>query len=137
MRLLLLCTAMVSLLASGCALRPRYRDFVSAKTESKQLQLQLTDGDGVPLPNAKVEFSEFKNRVQLSTAADGTFTVPVEKKYLDENPVFVVQVPPGVTSYRVAVWTPPPLVLPPPASPPAVEPTPAPASPAPAAGSTP
>jgi hypothetical protein len=133
---------MVSLLTSGCALRPRYRDFVSAKTESKQLQLQLTDGDGAPLPNAKVEFSEFKNRVQLSTAADGTFTVPVEKKYLDENPVFVVQVPPGVTSYQVAVWTPPPLVMPPPAAPPAVEPTPAPAStpatPAPAAaGSTP
>ena len=133
----LLPLAVVLGLSSSCALRPKYRDFVSSKTTSKDVALLVTDGAGAALPNVKVEFSEFKNRLQLTTGADGVVKLPVEKKYLDENPVFVVQVPPGVTSYRVAVWTPPPLVLPPPASPPAVEPTPAPASPAPAAGSTP
>ncbi|MDX2011067.1 MAG: hypothetical protein SFW67_12785 [Myxococcaceae bacterium] len=119
MRPVLFGIVVVFLLAQGCALRPRYRDFVNAKTEGKQVQLQLTDGVGAPLPNAKIELSEWKNRLQLTTAADGTFTLPVEKKYLDENPVLVVQVPVGVSAYAVAVWAPPP---PPPA--PVVPPAP-------------
>ncbi|MCU0698298.1 MAG: hypothetical protein MUC96_17480 [Myxococcaceae bacterium] len=128
MRPVLLGTAAVVLLAQGCALRPRYRDFVTAKTEGKQVQLQLTDGVGAPVPNAKVELSEWKNRLQLTTAADGTFTLPVEKKYLDENPVLVVQVPVGVSAYAVALWTPPPPPAPVvPATPPGELPPPAPA----------
>jgi hypothetical protein len=118
--------AAIVLLAQGCALRPRYRDFVTAKTEGKQVQLQVVNGDGAPLPNTKIELSEWKNRLQLTTAADGTFALPVEKKYLDENPVLVVQVPPGVTAYTIAMFTPPPApVMPPPTLPaPAAEPAP-------------
>jgi hypothetical protein len=131
MRIACVITAAV-LLSQGCALRPRYRDFVTAKTEGKQVQLVVVDGVGAPLPNTKVELSEWKNRLQLTTAADGTFTLPVEKKYLDENPVLVVQVPPGVSAYAVAVWTPPPPPIMPPPALPAPTPEHAPAVPSPA-----
>lgn len=99
--------------STSCALRPRYRDFVSASTEGKQVQLLVTDGAGVALPNVKVELSELKNRVQLTSGADGTLSLPVEKKYLDENPVLVVQVPQGQRSFVLAL-APPPLPAPPP-----------------------
>lgn len=101
-------------LASSCALRPRYRDFVTAKTDAKSVQLLVTNGAGAPLPNVKVELSELKNRVAMTSAADGTFALPVEKKYLDENPVLVLLLPQGTSSYALTI-APPPL---PPAAPP-------------------
>ncbi len=100
-------------LASSCALRPRYRDFVTAKTDAKAVQLLVTNGAGAPLPNVKVELSELKNRVAMTSAADGTFSLPVEKKYLDENPVLVLLLPPGTSAYALTL-APPPL---PPAAP--------------------
>jgi hypothetical protein len=104
----LLPVVMVLGLSSSCALRPKYRDFVSSKTTSKDVALQVTDGAGAPLPNVKVELSEFKNRLQLTTGADGVVRLPVEKKYLDEDPVLVVQVPVGVQAFTVALAPPPP-----------------------------
>jgi hypothetical protein len=101
-------------LGESCALRPRYRDFVSARTEVKSVQLLVTDGAGAPVPNVKVELSELKNRIAMTSAADGTFSLPVEKKYLDENPVLVLLLPQGMSTYSLAL-APPPL---PPASPP-------------------
>lgn len=115
-------------LSSSCALRARYRDFVTPKTEAKEVQLLVTDAQGAALPNVKVELSEWKNRLVLTSAADGRLTMPVEKKYLDENPVLVVQVPPGTTQYTLAL-APPPLPPPAPVMPPPALPTdPAPAA---------
>lgn len=137
------------MLASSCALRPRYRDFVTATTEGSAVKLLMTDANGLPLENAKIELSEAKSRQSLSTAADGTVSLPVDKKYLDENPVLVVQLPPGAKSYSLALAPPPappplPDVAPPDVStlpvPPAPEPAapePAPTTPAPAPGTTP
>lgn len=119
---------LVLLMAQGCALRPRYRDFVTAATEAKEVQLMVTNGAGAPLPNAKVELSEWKNRLVLTSGPDGVVKLPVEKKYLDENPVLVLQLPPGTSSYALAL-APPPL---PPPLPPAPIPLPD-APPAPAA----
>ena len=107
MRLALFAAA-VALLVSGCALRPRYADFVSAKTEGKEVTFVVTDAaTGKPLPGAKIEVSELKNRVTVTSGADGTFKLPVEKKFIDENPVFVVTVPKGVEQYTVKLAPPP------------------------------
>ncbi len=100
-------------LGSSCALRPRYRDFVTAKTDAKSVQLLVTNGAGAPLPNVKVELSELKNRVAMTSAADGTFALPVEKKYLDENPVLVLLLPQGTSAYALTL-APPPLPVAPP-----------------------
>lgn len=146
MRSALAVFGLAGLLASSCALRPRYRDFVSATTTGPSLTLQMTDPGGAPVANAKVEMSELKNRQSFSTGADGTFSVPVEKKYLDENPVLVVQLPAGAKAYRLALAPPPPPPLPaapapimePPALPPAPAVTPSPpAAPAAPPGTTP
>jgi len=101
------------LLSAGCALRPRYGDFVNAKTEGKEVSFVVIDADsGKPVPGAKVEVSELKNRVQVTTGADGVFKLPVEKKFLDENPLFVVTLPKDVTKYRVELVRPAPVVPP-------------------------
>ena len=103
MRLIVLTISLAAAL-SGCALRPRYADFVTSKTEGKEVTFLVTDtATGQPVPNAKIELSELRNRLQVTTAADGTFKVPVEKKYLDENPVFVVSLPKGFEQYRLSL----------------------------------
>ncbi|MDP3234967.1 MAG: hypothetical protein Q8S33_22745 [Myxococcales bacterium] len=104
-------------LASSCALRPRYRDFVTAKTDAKSVQLLVTNGAGAPMPNVKVELSELKNRVAMTSAADGTFALPVEKKYLDENPVLVLLLPQGTSAYSLTLAPPPLPPMPVPALP--------------------
>jgi hypothetical protein len=112
--------SVLALVASGCALRPRYADFVNAKFEGKEVTFLLVDADtNRPVPGAKVEFSELKNRVTVTTAADGTFKAPLDKKYVDENPVFVVTLPKGTSQYRMTLVH---EALPPPTMPePAVE----------------
>jgi hypothetical protein len=138
MRLLALC--LVVLAASGCALRPRYAEFITATTEGAERTFRLTDADtGAPLAQVKVELSENKTRLTRTSAADGTFTLPVDKKYVAENPVFVVALPAGVKGYVLSVVAPPaptpaPAPAPAPTAPeaPAVEPAVAPA-PAPSA----
>lgn len=114
--------AALALLATGCALRPRYGDFVSARTEGKEITLVVIDtATNRPVPGAKVEVSELRNRLNFTTPADGTFKVPVEKKYIDENSIIVVTLPPNVINYRVDIARPPP----PPPPPSVPEPTPA------------
>ena len=92
----------LAVLASSCALRPRYSDFVTSKTPGKDITLVVTDAaTNVALPGAKIEVSELRNKVTVTTGADGTFKLPVEKKYLEENPVFVVTLPKGFEAYRL------------------------------------
>lgn len=127
-RLLLLC-ALAGLTA--CALRPTYRSLVPPETTAAELKLLLVDRTtGSPLPNVKVELSEWKNRYSTTTGADGTFVLPVAKKYLEENPVLVVAVPRGVKGYELR--TPPPTGPGPEAAPPTPA-APAPEAPAPEA----
>ncbi|MFO0598048.1 MAG: hypothetical protein U0228_22290 [Myxococcaceae bacterium] len=102
---LALCAALVT----GCALRPRYNDFVTARTEGKEATFVVVDTDtSRPVPGARVEVSEYKNRVIVTTGADGTFKLPVDKKYLEENPIFLVTLPKDVVHYRVELFQAPP-----------------------------
>ncbi len=125
MRLTLIVVSIASLM-SGCALRPRYADFVTPKTAGKEVTFVVTDADThKPVPNARVEVSELRNRIQVTTAADGTFKLPVDKKYLEENPVFVVTLPKGFETYRVTLAPPPPEPVVAPPEVPSTEPVPA------------
>ncbi len=106
MRQLIICIAF-AVAVSACALRPRYTDFITRRTEGKSVTFLVSDMEsGKPIPNARVEVSELKNRIILNTAVDGTFTLPVEKKYIDEDPVFVVTLPVGFKAYRLSVVAP-------------------------------
>lgn len=92
----------VLLAVSGCALRPRYNDFITKQTTGKEARFVVIDTDtNKPVVGAKVEVSENKNRIIATSDAEGTFVLPVEKKYLDENSLFIVTLPKGVTSYKV------------------------------------
>lgn len=92
------------LVVSACALRPRYNDFITADTKGPDVRFVVIDTDtNKPVSGAKVEVSEFKNRIIATTKDDGTFVLPVDKKYTSENPIFVVTLPKGVTEYRVEI----------------------------------
>lgn len=92
----------VLLVVSACALRPRYNDFIARDSTARDARFVVIDTDtGTPVEGAKVEVSELKNRIIATTDAKGEFTLPIDKKYVAENPIFVVSLPKGVTSYRV------------------------------------
>lgn len=89
-------------MASGCALRPRYGDFVQQGFEGKELELQVVDADsGAPVAGAKIEVGEGKSKLALTSGVDGAFRIPVDKRYADENSILVVTLPKGTTHYRV------------------------------------
>lgn len=102
MRLIVL--VVCAALLGGCALRPRYTDFITGQTASKEVTFLVTDAaTSKPVPNARVEVSELKNRLQLITDADGAFKLPVERKYLEENPIILVTLPKGFERYRLVL----------------------------------
>jgi hypothetical protein len=101
---------------SGCALRPRYTDFIAAKADGGEKQLRVVDAtSGAPVAGAKVELGEGKLKLSRVTGTDGTFTLPIDKRYGADNPVLVVTLPAGVTTYRVEAVAPPPSAPAPPA----------------------
>lgn len=146
MRPSLFAFVVVVVAASGCALRPLYKDLVAqAPADAKSLELVLQDASThQPLPGVKLELSEGKSRLQLTTGPDGRFTLPVDKKYRDENPLLVVAMPAGVLATEVVAAplpspAPSPVPVPPAAPAPAasVEPAPPAPPPSPAAPATP
>jgi hypothetical protein len=107
--------AVFALLLAGCALRPRYADFVTLNTQGKEAVFLLIDpATKLPIANAKIEVSENRSRINVTTAADGSFKLPVDKKYVDENPVFAVTLPKGYTEYVVQLAPPAPVPMAPP-----------------------
>lgn len=130
LRVLLVASSL--LLLAGCALRPRYADFVSPTTTGDQVTFLLTEkGTGRPLPAINVEVGELKHRVRVTTSADGTFSLPVDASLLKDNPVIVVAVPRGVSGYELAIVTAPAPAAPEaPAAPATPEPPASPATPA-------
>lgn len=102
LRVLLVASSL--LLLAGCALRPRYADFVSPTTAGEKVTFLLSEkGSRRPLSFVNVEVGELKGRVRVTTAADGTFSLPVDKKLVDDNPVIVIAVPRGVSGYELTV----------------------------------
>jgi len=89
---------------SGCALRQRYADFISSKSPGKEATFVVTDAaTQQPVVNAKIEVSELREKITTTTGPDGTFKLPIDKKYVEENPVFVVTLPRGFEKYRIAL----------------------------------
>lgn len=112
----LLFTGLIFTLVSGCALRPRYRDFINETTTGPDVKFVLYEKDSdKTLNGVKLEMSEWKNKIFVTTGPDGSFALPVDKKFLDENPVIVVVLPQGVMGYEIELApkatapTPPPV----------------------------
>ncbi len=105
MRGLALTVAALVLVLAGCALRPRYGEFVTPQTVGPSVALQLVSAD-VPVAGATVEFGEYRNKVTLTTDAEGGFSLPVDKKYFADNPILVVNAPKGVGRTRVVAREP-------------------------------
>ena len=93
MRALLL--ALAAFVLAGCALRPRYGDFVNAETPGPTVALQLISEDA-PVSGAVVEMGEYRNKVTVVTDAQGGFSLPVDKKYVADNPILAINAPKGV-----------------------------------------
>lgn len=108
-------------LAAGCSLRPRYNDFHLLVDVVKDARFVVVNpATNQPIAGAKVEMGEGKYRVNVTSDANGVFTLPVDKRYVAENPVLVVNLPAGFTTYEVRLAPAPPPELPPEA--PAAEP---------------
>lgn len=121
-----------SVLIAGCALRPRYRDLANGVPPENALRIQLIDPEGgMPIAGAKVQMGErmLDDRMREITGADGIVVIPHKKRYWDDNSMLIVDLPPGVSHYRVqlapavirqqAPVTPEPAVDAPPPPPPA------------------
>ncbi len=130
--LLAACCVAVMLVAEACALRPRYADFVSKDTLSRlatettgeKLTLVVLDAKtDAPLSGVKVEFGEGRNRFAGTTGADGLISIPVDKKYVDENSIITVNAPKGQGRTRLVPV--PPAAAPPVVPVPEAQPVPA------------
>src|SRR3954465_1957131 len=108
----------------GCALRPRYAELVDKTTPGPLVQLQLVELQaGKPVAGALVEMSEYRNKVSVKTDAEGRFALPVDKKYLEENPIFVINAPSASGRTKVQhLADPEPIPAPPPPPIPVAEP---------------
>lgn len=92
---------LVLLLAGGCTLRPRYRSVVPSAEAGGEQRLVLRDAaTKAPIAGARVELGEGSRRVQQTTGPDGAFTLPVEQRLFNEDPMVVVALPAGVTAYE-------------------------------------
>lgn len=103
---------------TSCALRPRYAELVN-KDVSGPVVLQVVDRDSqLPIAGARIEVGEGRSQVKQTTDKDGVFTLPVDKRFFEENPVVVVSLPKGFSKYSVrakpveAPALPPPPVAP-------------------------
>lgn len=98
----------LALTATGCALRPRYGDFFTKESAAPVKVLLVEKKSGTPVAGAAIEIGE-RNKVVVKTEADGTATLPLEKRFLDENALLVVNAPAGVglTEMSVAPVAPP------------------------------
>ncbi len=103
MRTSFVAVALLSLLVSGCALRPRYAQVLPANLEEGDVAwLQLVDGTtGSPLPDVPVIVGEGRERVRQRTNAEGIFTLPVQASWQRSNPIIEVTLPRGVTRYEI------------------------------------
>jgi hypothetical protein len=95
--------AVVAVALAGCALRPRYAQFVSKDTTGSRVQLQLLErSTGMPVAGAVIEVGEYRTRVITRTDGQGLFALPIDRRYLDDNAIIVVSPPVGVGATRVA-----------------------------------
>lgn len=92
------------LLLGACALRPRYDElttrFVAQGDSPNEVLVQVVDRDDMPVPGARIELGD-RAKFKATTDANGVFKLPLEKRFVDENPLVVVVLPPGVRGYKL------------------------------------
>ncbi len=94
MRKIALCLA--ALVLAGCALRPRYGQFVGKETRAP-VRLQLLEKQsGLPVSGAVIEVGD-NRKVTFKTDEHGVFTLPVDPLLLSDNALIVVTAPRGVS----------------------------------------
>lgn len=95
--------ALLVVLASGCALRPRYTELVPRDAQEGQaLAFALVDRRSEkPLPNVPIVIGEGRARVRTQTDSQGVFVLPVARAMRSTNPVLEVSLPRGVHAYDV------------------------------------
>ncbi len=100
MRALVLFAAVVTL--AGCALRPRYGEFLG-KESTEAVRLQVVEkSSGVPVAGAAVEVGEtLRGKMLVKTDANGVFLLPVDKRLMEDNALIVVTAPAGVGRVKV------------------------------------
>ncbi len=101
-----------AVMLAGCALRPRYADFVSKETTGPVTLQVIEKNSGTPVANAAVEVGELKGRVNVKTDPQGFFVLPVDKQLLADNALIVVTAPSGVGRVQVVATAVAPAVLP-------------------------
>lgn len=100
--------------AAGCSLRPRYNDYHLMVDVLKEARFVVVNpADNQPIAGAKVEMGEGKSKVTTVSDAMGGFLLPVDKRFVEENPVLVVTLPKGVEKYEVRLAPPSAPELPP------------------------
>jgi hypothetical protein len=97
--------------ASGCALRPVYRDLVpTSPAQAGSVTWQVVEKNTErPVALATVESGEGKSRFTAVSDSAGLIEIPVDKKRFDENAIVVLVPPPqtGRCTFRVPPAPPP------------------------------
>lgn len=120
-------SVLLAVVAAGCSLRPRYNDYHLMVDVLKEARFVVVNpDDNKPISGAKIELGEGKSKVTTTSDSMGGFLLPVDKRYVDDNPVLVVTLPKGMEKYEVRLAPPPAPELPPA---PAAEPAPVEAAP--------
>ncbi len=98
-----LVAASLLVLASGCALRPRYTEIVPKDAQEGQtVSFVLVDkATGKPIPEVSLVMGEGRERVRAKTDAQGVFSLPVRRGWRSTDPVLEVNLPAGVRAYEV------------------------------------
>jgi hypothetical protein len=108
-----------ALALSGCSLRPRYAEFIGKETTAPVKLQVIEKKSGLPVAGASVEVGESRGKVSVKTDPEGFFTLPVDKKLMDDNALIVVTVPTGIGRVKVvaAAAGTEPVVMQPPVAP--------------------
>jgi hypothetical protein len=88
---------------AACALRPRYNDLVQAggqSSEREKVVLVFVDpSTSKPIQGLKIQVGERKDRVTLTTDANGRVALPVSEALRRDNPLVTVERPDGALGY--------------------------------------
>lgn len=107
-------SVLLVVVAAGCSLRPRYNDYHLMVDVLKEARFVVVNPDNnTPIAGAKIELGEGKSKVTTTSDAMGGFLLPVDKRYVADNPMLVVTLPQGVEKYEVRLAPPPAPELPP------------------------
>lgn len=94
-------TCALSLVLSGCMLRPRYQDLTELSPGEGPITVQLVNAEtGAPLAAVPVSIGEGAGRFKATTDDQGRVTIPRDARMKSLNALIIVDKPKGVNSFR-------------------------------------